>query len=41
MNEYETSSDNITEDKREEIKQKLRQYYDGRIGPEGFNEIHP
>ena len=22
---------NATEDKREEIKQKLRQYYDGRI----------
>lgn len=32
---------NATEDKREEIKQKLRQYYDGRIGSEGFNEIHP
>ena len=31
MNEYESSSDNIIEDKRGEIKQKLRQYYDGRI----------
>ena len=28
---YELNDENITEDRREEIKQKLRQYYDGRI----------
>lgn len=31
MDEYNKDQKNETEDKREEIKQKLRQYYDGRI----------
>lgn len=31
MNENKENFENITEDKREVIKQKLRQYYDGRI----------
>ena len=31
MDEFGNPIDNETEDKREEIKQKLRQYYDGRI----------
>lgn len=31
MEEFDNVQENITEDKREEIKQKLRQYYDGRI----------
>lgn len=31
MDEYRENLKNETEDKREEIKQKLRQYYDGRI----------
>lgn len=31
MDEYSKEQKNETEDKREEIKQKLRQYYDGRI----------
>lgn len=29
MEEYNNAQENILEDKREEIKQKLRQYYDG------------
>ena len=31
MDEFSNTQENATEDKREEIKQKLRQYYDGRI----------
>ena len=31
MDEFINTQKNETEDKREEIKQKLRQYYDGRI----------
>lgn len=31
MDEFSNVQENTTEDKREEIKQKLRQYYDGRI----------
>lgn len=31
MEEFNNAQENATEDKREEIKQKLRQYYDGRI----------
>lgn len=31
MDEYRKEQKSETEDKREEIKQKLRQYYDGRI----------
>lgn len=31
MDEFNSTQENATEDKREEIKQKLRQYYDGRI----------
>ena len=33
MDEFRTSSESMseTDDRREEIKQKLRQYYDGRI----------
>ena len=31
MDEFSNTKGNATEDKREEIKQKLRQYYDGRI----------
>ena len=32
MNENREYIEDMSEDKREEIKQKLRQYYDGRIG---------
>ena len=31
MDEFNNTLENTTEDRREEIKQKLRQYYDGRI----------
>ena len=31
MEEFNNAQENITEDTREQIKQKLRQYYDGRI----------
>ena len=31
MDEFSNAQENTTENKREEIKQKLRQYYDGRI----------
>ena len=31
MDEFSSVQEKTTEDKREEIKQKLRQYYDGRI----------
>ena len=31
MDEFSNAQKNETEDKRDEIKQKLRQYYDGRI----------
>lgn len=31
MDEFINVQKNETEDKREEIKQKLRQYYDGRM----------
>lgn len=31
MDEFSNTQENATEDKREEIKQKLRQYYEGRI----------
>ena len=31
MEEFDITQENTTEDKREEIKRKLRQYYDGRI----------
>ena len=34
MKENNNVQDNLTEYRREEIKQKLRQYYDGRI-------VHP
>lgn len=31
MDEFNSTQENAIKDKREEIKQKLRQYYDGRI----------
>lgn len=40
MDEFSNVQENEIQDKRETIKQKLRQYYDGRDRPEGFNEIY-